>query len=267
MAGTEKKTAKQPIMKGGSKGGTRFPRLKLGEALGYSKKLVSKTFNGPQPEVTVLVGVFNNKGPMGEVRASALKQYGLMEGDKEGYLASALAKKIEAVVPEERIHPIRTAFLMPRSFKLMYDTLQPDNVTRAKVRQAAATAKVHPESLDECVDNFINGAAYSGFGTKTDEGIDLSQSTLAPLPPPDEVEPEPDDEVNGENGSAVEKIPPPSGTAAEAGSTNGKTPNYEKAGRVLQAKPAITLSLTVDPTSDPEKLEKQLRLLRQFGVI
>lgn len=32
-------------------------------------------------------------------------------------------------------------------------------------------------------------------------------------------------------------------------------------------KPGVTLSLTVDPSSDPDKLEKQLKLLRQYGVI
>jgi hypothetical protein len=88
--------------KGGSKGGTRFPRLDMAKALTYSKKLVSKTHNGPQPEQTILVGVFNSKGPMGAVRASALKQYGLMEGDAKGYTASALAREIEGALPHQR---------------------------------------------------------------------------------------------------------------------------------------------------------------------
>lgn len=32
-------------------------------------------------------------------------------------------------------------------------------------------------------------------------------------------------------------------------------------------KPGVTLTLTVDPSSDPDKLEKQLKLLRDYGMI
>jgi hypothetical protein len=261
MTDTDKKTAKPKPPKGGSKGGTRFPRLNMSEALGYSKKLVSKTFSGPQPEATILVGVFNNKGPLGGVRASALKQYNLMEGDRKGYTASELAKKIEAAVPEEKSAPIRQAFLTPKIFKQMYDTLQPDNVTRAKVRQAAATADVHPESLEACVDIFIEGAAHAGLGAKTEDGIDFSKATLAPPPPPADVDAETKEESSEQKETASE-----TGTPAPAakGSSNGTPPEPEKP---RAERPAVTLSLTVDPTSDPEKLEKQLKLLRQYGVI
>jgi hypothetical protein len=69
--------AKMP--KGGRKGGTIFPRLNLKQALEYSKKLVSKTAVAPQPGATILAGVFNNAGPEGKVRLSALKQFGLLE--------------------------------------------------------------------------------------------------------------------------------------------------------------------------------------------
>jgi hypothetical protein len=206
----EKKGKKQTS--GGSKGGTRFPRLNLRDALGYSKKLVSKTFGGPQPEATIFVGVFNNKGPEGGVRASALKQYGLMEGDRKGYFASDLAKKIEAVAPEEKADLVRKAFLTPKLFKQMYDTLQPDKVTRAKVRQAAAVVDVHPESLDICVDCFIEGTAHAGLGVKADDGVDLSQTTFAPPPPPPgDVDAELDEQSAQESDSAGGEVTPPPG--------------------------------------------------------
>jgi hypothetical protein len=265
MAETEKKTAaKQAVPKGGSKGGTRFPRLNMAQALGFSKKLVSKTFSGPQPETTILVGVFNNKGPHGEVRASALKQYGLMDGDRKGYVASDLAKKIEAVVPEEKAELIRKAFLTPKLFKQMYDTLQPDKVTRAKVRQAAATGGVHPDTLELCVDCFIEGASHAGLGAQTDDGIDFGQATLAPPPPPPDVDAEITDETQGETDATEDaaNLPPAAGTG------NGTlTPEKVVPPPPRTDKPAVTLALTVDATSDPDKLEKQLKLLRQYGVI
>ena len=236
----------------------------MSQALGYSKKLVSKTFSGAQPETTILVGVFDNKGPEGGVRASGLKQYGLMDGDRKGYVSSELAKKIEAVVPEEKSALIRTAFLTPKLFKQMYETLQPDKVTRAKVRQAAATGGVHPESLDLCVDCFIEGAAYAGLGAKSDEGIDFGQATLAPPPPAADVDAEMKDETKQENGElgAPAEATPGAHNGVQPPPLGGTTPSPPRA-----EKPAVTLALTVDATSDPEKLEKQLKLLRQFGVI
>jgi hypothetical protein len=261
MAEAAKPAAKR-ASKSGSKGGTRFPRLNMAEALGYSKKLVSKTFSGPQAEATILVGVFNNKGPAGAVRASALKQYGLIDGDRNAYTASDLAKKIEAVVPEEKTALIRQAFLIPTLFKQMYDTLQPDKVSRAKVRQAAATGGVHPESLDACVGCFIEGAIHSGFGARTDDGVDLSQATLAPPPPPADV----DAEIIAEKGSAAATIKQPPAPAAAAGSKTGGAPDPDAAASRTE-KPVVTLALTVDPSSDPDKLEKQLKLLREYGVI
>jgi hypothetical protein len=260
---TEKKTKK--TSQGGSKGGTRFPRLTLEEALAYSKKLVSKTFSGPQPEAMILVGVFNNKGPEGGVRASALKQYGLMEGTPKGYFASELAKKIEAVVPDENAALIRQALLTPKLFKQVYDTLQPDKVTRAKVRQAAATGGVHPESLEICVDYFIEGVAHAGLGAKTDEGVDLSQTTSAIPTSPSNLDSELEQQSAQDSDPAASTVVP--SDLAPLGSNGGVESTTEGAVRPRVEKPMVTLSLTVDATSDPEKLEKQLRLLRQFGVI
>lgn len=57
--------------------------------------------------------------------------------------------------------------------------------------------------------------------------------------------------------------PPDSGKAP----SNGNQLDPEKLPPPRLEKPAVALSLTVDPTSDPDKLEKQLKLLRQYGVI
>jgi hypothetical protein len=259
----EKKAKKQT--NGGSKGGARFPHLNLVEALDYSKKLVSKTFNGPLPETTILVGVFNNKGPIGGVRASALKQYGLMEGDTRGYLASDLAKKIETVIPEEKADLVRKAFLTPKLFKQMYDTLQPDNVTRAKVRQAAAMGGVHVDSLEICVDCFVEGINHAGLGVKTDDGVDLSQGVSASPSPLNNGDTELEEQATTDNDSFAVVKTPPSDSAPE--SSDGKFAIPDRNVSRSLDKPVVTLSLTVDATSDPEKLEKQLKLLRQFGVL
>ena len=254
MAETAKPAGKK-TSKGGSKGGTRFPRLDIAEALAYSKKLVSKTHNGPQPEQTILVGVFNNKGPEGGVRASALKQYGLLEGDAKGYTASALARNIEAAVPDERPALVRKAFVTPKVFKQVYDMLQSETATRARVRQAVITGEVHPDSADACVEYFINGAIYARLGSTTGDSIVLVSAASAPETAPDDRSEDPH-ETESEKAKAAAEAK----AAADATTGNTGTPPSGN-------KPGLAVSLNVDSSSDPDKLEKQLKLLREYGVI
>ncbi len=260
------KPEKRKTPKGGSKGGTRFPRLNIAEALAYSKKLVSKTHNGPQPEQTILVGVFNNKGPEGGVRASALKQYGLMEGDAaKGYVASQLARDVEAAVPEEKAALIQKAFLTPQLFKQVYDTLQPDTVSRARVRQVVVTAKVHPDSADVCVACFIDGALHAGLGTMEGENIALTNAGAGAGPLP----------VLSENEQGAEEIEAhveesEHDNETGAAQSEGKAANNDgppQGGQASAPKSAVTVNLAVDSSSDPDKLEKQLKLLKQYGLL
>jgi len=254
------KAAAKKTSKGGSKGGTRFPRLNIADALAYSKKLVSKTHNGPQPEQTILVGVFNNKGAEGGVRASALKQYGLMEGDAKGYSASPLARQIEAAMPEQRPALVQRAFLTPKLFKQVYDTLQSETASRARVRQVVVTGEVHPDSADVCVECFVEGATHAGLGTMNEDSIVLGASAAAPQL----------DTAQEEQGEA-EKIDTPLDEATNSPNAASAAKNEPDSQRQNQSsganKGAVTVNLAVDSSSDPDKLEKQLKLLKQYGLL
>jgi hypothetical protein len=251
--------------KGGRKGGTRFPQINLQKALEYGKKLVSKTHNGPQPEQTILVGVFNTKGTTGEVRASALKQYGLMEGDtNKGYVASQLARDIEGAIPEERVLLVRRAFLTPKVFKQIYDTLQPDTVSRARVRQVVIAANVHPDSADKCVACFVDGAIHAGLGSVDGENIALINAgaiAAAAAPAADDQDLEPEEQVEETEQEFV-------GEEREA-----RSPAMNDGGEEQRRKAAelprgdVRVNLAVDSSSDPDKLEKQLKLLKQYGLL
>jgi hypothetical protein len=261
------KPEKKKMPKGGRRGGTIFPKINLQKALEYGKKLVSKTHNGPQPEQTILVGVFNNKGPDGGIRASALKQYGLMGGDAvAGYVASQLARAIEAAVPEERAALARKAFLTPKLFRQVYDTLQPDTVSRARVRQVVVTANVHPDSADECVACFIDGAVHGGLGNLDGENIALTNAGTVAAP-----------DAKLSNGQITEKVEEheeqveetdPEHEKDEAGVESqhvNKGSGRSHSGAVPDS--GVRINLTVDSSSDPDKLEKQLKLLRQYGLL
>ncbi|MGD0468346.1 MAG: hypothetical protein ABSA54_08225 [Terriglobales bacterium] len=252
------KAAAKKTPKGGSKGGTRFPRLNIADALAYSKKLVSKTHNGPQPEQTILVGVFNNKGAEGVVRASALKQYGLMEGDAKGYSASPLARQIEAAIPEQRSALVQRAFLTPKLFKQVYDTLQSETASRARVRQVVVTGEVHPDSADVCVECFVEGATHAGLGTMNEDSIVLGTSAAASQL----------DTAQEEQGEAEKPDTPLDEATTNAASAAKNEPDSQRQNQSSGAnKGAVTVNLAVDSSSDPDKLEKQLKLLKQYGLL
>jgi hypothetical protein len=257
MTETSKQARKPP--KGGRKGGTRFPNVNLQKALEYAKKLVSKTHNGPQPEQTILVGVFNNKGSDGKIRASALKQYALLEGDTKGYAASRLAREIEAAMPQERPALMQQAFLSSKIFKQVYDTLRSETASRARVRQVVISGEVHPDLADGCVTCFIDGAVYAGLGTLDGENVALTDASAAPASSPTNADNQAVEEP--ENG-AEESDAEHQSEEAELATNNGGASRQTGPGE-----PNVRINLTVDSSSDPDKLEKQLKLLKQYGLL
>jgi hypothetical protein len=116
MATEEKTPRKMP--RGGRKGGTSFPRITLEDAVEYARKLVSKTHVSAQPRDVIYSGVVGTKAGLGDVRISALRQYGFLGGDnKTNYYADELAKKINSAPPEELTRLYREAALKPTVFK------------------------------------------------------------------------------------------------------------------------------------------------------
>jgi hypothetical protein len=253
---------KKNVPKGGRKGGTTFPRINLEKALAYGDKLVSKTHTGPLAEATILAGVFGSSGPDGQVRASALRQYGLLEGDKKAYKATELAQSINAAPPEEKIPLVQKAFLNSKLFQEIYATFQDDTVSRARIKQRAQALKVHPDSADECVGVFVESAATSVLGTIEGDSIKLAK--LGGLPTAQVTQ----QETNEETGQ-IERDPEDEDTEEETqerGSQDDvdEDPEPQRAGR---NKGGVTVNLAVDSSSDPDKLEKQLKLLKKFGLL
>lgn len=248
MVEAAKATARKPP-KGGRKGGTIYPHISLQKALDYGKKLVSKTHIGSQPEDEILPGVFGNSGPDGKVRASALKQFGLMQGDATAYEATQLAKDIEAALPEGRPALLQRAVLSSKIFNKIFDTFHGDTISKAQISKRAKELDVHPESADECAELFVDSAITSELGTMSGESLVLLNAGTVASPAPESTE---SAESKQEEHTEV--------TAAKTGAS-------AKADVAHANKPSLTVSINVDSSSDPEKLEKQLKLLRDYGVI
>lgn len=245
---------KKAMPKGGRKGGTQFPQINLADAGKYGKKLVSKTHNGPQDESVILPGVFDSATSPGKIRASAMKQYGLLKGEASAYEATQLAKDLDAAPPEERQTHLRKAFFNAKVFKTLYDTFVGDAVSSAKVRQQAAQLDVHPDNLDMVVKLFVESAISAGLATQDGDNVALIRATATPVkaaeqPPADNP---PSDAVRGKDEIEQDADIDPDGD-------NG-----------TGAKPAraiINVNVTLDSSLDTEKLEKQLKLLRRYGAI
>jgi hypothetical protein len=260
MAGAETSDSKKTLPKGGRKGGTLFPKIDLKEALEYSAKLVSRTHTGAQPAKTILPGVFGSVTTPGKVRASALKQFGLLEGTPQAYQASKVAKAIEAAPMEEKRALVERAFLSSRLFRDIYDTYCGDTVSSAKIKQQAQTLKVHPDSSEECVSIFVASAVAAGLATVDGDSITLTKRSVAG--PADSEKVATDDRVpitgvGTEDREVIETTQEPErGADAE--------PELRSHGKTTAG---VTVNLNVDSSSDPDKLQKQLELLRKYGVI
>jgi hypothetical protein len=256
---TEKTEGTKKMPKGGRKGGALFPRTNLAKALSYSKKLVSKTHTGPQAESTILPGVFGNAGSPGKIRASALKQFGLLEGPPTAYKASALAKEIDASTDGERYSLIQQAFLKCKPFKQIFETFQGDDVSKAKIEQRVKGLGVHPDSANECAQIFLDSIVAARLGTINGDTITLASTGNLNLSP--EVEQQQD-------GTAMETEYAEEANNLENEESESLDPqNDTKPGSKRIAKSGVTLNFTVDPSSDPDKLEKQLKLLRRYGLL
>ena len=234
--------------RGGRKGGTQFPHIELKQAIGFNKKFVSKTHTSPQPAQIILKGVFNNSGPVGKVRVSAMRQYGLLTGSPKAYEASELSKQIDAAPPNEVSDLHKKACLIPKLFKTLHDTFQADNVTKAKIRQQAANLKVHPDSLDECVDLFVKSVLFAGLAAEENGNFQFTHEQIQSKS--DETD---DADQEDSNGSKQD---------------DDKTKlreQIEDLSKTTKAKAQVEIK--IDPSMDPEKLDKLLGVLKKYGQI
>lgn len=248
---TEKPGKKMPTRKGG----TRYPRCTLEDCLVWARKLVSKTHSGPQPADLVLAGVVGATSSTGEIRLSALKQYGLLEGTSKGYSATALAKRIASAPPSETQTSLREAALSPTIFKQLFDTYHTDSVTKAKLKQRAAELQVHPDETERCIEIYCATILVSGLGfaegdkishaspqsTSTDTSIN---STFSETPTADSL-----------TGSSQTDV------------IANVEPEVELPEAMRPMKAVFNVNVTLDSSLDTEKLERQLQLLKRYGAI
>lgn len=154
----------------------------------------------------------------------------------------------------ERQPLIQSAFLNAKLFKQLFGTFRGDDVSKARIKQTASGLKVHPDSTDECADLFMDGLVVSGLGVRAGDNVKLVDAAGVSLTE-DSNEIDDSQETPASN-DAREKKPKSSGGKEEESEPQRKS-----------GKAGVNVTLNVDSSSDPDKLQKQLELLRKFGVI
>jgi hypothetical protein len=252
---TEASGRKPP--KGGRKGGTQYPRVNLEQAVEYARKLASKTHTGPQPAAVILPGVFGSARTRGQIRASALKQYSLLQGKPEAYEATALAKRINSAPSEDLPPLLREACLSPKLFSTLYKTFQGDLVSNAKIRQQALQLEVHPDSADECVRIFVESSTFAGLAQLEADGVRFASTTA-----------DPSTQVGSQSEPPAEVVEEPPETPAGATEPDAEAePEVIPPVQSNPRRPGPQVSINIDPSMDPEKLEKLLKVLKQYGAL
>lgn len=253
--------------KGGRKGGSSFPRVSLVDALTYSKKLVTKTHSGAQPQDVIFSGVVGAKSGTGNVRIAALKQYGLIRGDaKLYYLAADLAKRIHSAPEEELLALYQIAALHASIFKKIFDAFLGDTVSKAKLKQRAADLNVHPDETASCVDLYVSSLTTAGLVTSDGDNVthvaslDASVKDVGELKESDESGEVSNEEAGEDENEAATQFGIPIG--GESPSKNFITDVSVKSPRAV-----FNVNITLDSSLDIEKLQKQLDILRRFGAI
>lgn len=262
MTDTEGAVERQ-MPRGKRKGGTKFPRYGLDKVLPWAKKLVSKTHNAPLPREVIYSGVVGSGSGTGDVKISALKQYGLLEGSSTAYSASQFGKKVVNAPEDEARTLYAEAVLKPHVFSSLYITFQGDEVTRGKLKQRAAELHVHPDELESCIDVYSASLVHAGLATIEGDKVIHAASDQGPS----NSEVERGSEESGQGALERSVFEPEDSDddddegAPAGGETDRKRVTLERPGAV------INVTINIDSTLDVEKLERQLKLLRRYGAL
>lgn len=274
----EEKTQTRRMPKGGRKGGSVFPRIALNDAVVYARKLVSKTHTGPQPLDVIHSGVVGAKSGIGNVRVSALKQYGFLKGDvKSKFSADELAKRVVAAPVDELIPLYRQAALKPSVFRKLFDTFHGDTISKAKLKQRASDLKVHPDETETCVELYILSMEAAQLITVDGDQVTHVSASEIQIPsgspaeedsPADRREPTDQHEHEEEDLASETEDGDKKNGAAEGhrdlheGSLSGRDDAAQLGPRAI-----FNINVTLDSSLDTEKLQKQLELLKRFGAL
>lgn len=247
----------------GKKGGTRFPRYSLQHLVSFLNSLLGKTHTSPINIEQLNAGVFNvgAKSNAGKTKFSALKQFGLVDGDYKSLNSTDLCSDIAMNDGEEKTKNLQKAVQNVKPFADALRTYQNSTTEKTKIGQyAVSTLKVHPDSRDDFVKVFVESCEEAGLCTIDGQSILFEQNPSFKENNEDESM---EDEISKlDDGVENEKTDSPENPQSQKTETYTQTYSTKK-----QGNSNINVKIDVDPSMDPEKLEKLLKLLKEYGAI
>ena len=248
--------------KRGKKGGTQFPRYSLEHLLPLLNSLSSKTHTNTITIEQLNAGVFGigANSTIGKVKSSALKQFGLITGGYTKISATELTTKITNSDGAEQVRYLQEAFRKVSVFVNAVLTFQNSKTDKVKIGQyAVSSLKVHPDMKDDFIAVLIESTKVAGLCT-----VEGNSVTFNSFPNDQATKTQEDDKKkkkNEENDDDQGSSEPQNSNGTLNTHENGH--NSKAAGKVSN----INVSIDVDPSMDPEKLEKLLKLLKSYGAI
>lgn len=211
----------------------------------------------------ILAAVVGAKSGVGLVKVSALKQFGLMDGDSKGYFATPLAKSLAGVPSGEEKAILATAALSPPIFKKCFDTYHGDSVSRGKLRQRFFDLGVHPDLAEKCTDIYVDSLILAGLVTEAGDLV-THQSASSVAEAAKVTEGDSADATTLEQGQDDQA---PDRETVDEVVSNPTLAGSQKPNGMPTPRAIFNVNVTLDSSLDIEKLAKQLETLKKYGAI
>ena len=239
----------QNLRKGGRKGGTKFPNYSLKQIIPCLKELLSKTHAKTITIEQLNAGVFkmNANSPEGKI-----KQY-------SNITSTELSSQIVLASEDEKSNYLKQAVLTVATFKNVFETFQDSSVQKSKVRgYSVSNLKIHIDSSDKFLKSFLDSCEIAKLCSfNGDEVSFISGKDVL-------VKKNDDEEKNNEDlGSADDESIEDLGDSSEDENDDFAPATKKDKQKTNRA----NIDLKIDPTLDADKLEKQLKVLRKYGLI
>ena len=251
------------------RGGAMFPRITLEEAVRFAQTLRSIKYERPLPREIVFPAVFNARSWLGSVRASALKQYGLMDGNVKGYRATDLAGQILSASGKERLFFLQTACLNPRVFgglsaavNLFDGSVDGRRIPLSRLSEEVANLNVHVDSVRDCVKIYTDSLEFVGLAVRAANHIVV----LNRMKNHDEERRRGHDLFAGGNGDrSGAKSEYPFGEHRHA--QGPAPPRIKPPAATRDLAPGITINIQVDGNFRPAAVQELLQIFRANGLL
>ena len=246
------------LSKRGKKGGTKFPNYSLKQILPCLKELISKTTAKPTTIEQLSAGVFKMKAKSaeGKIKYSSLKQFGLAGGEYTKITSTKLASQIVLASEGEKSVYLREAFLNAPTFKNVFETFQDSSVQKLKIAgYSVSNLKIHIDASDKFLKSLLDSCEVAKMCTISGDEVNFINGKEAN-----------NTNNNDLDGGVLEREEDENSEDSKDDFQEDENfPEFKTNTNNQKNKPNIDLK--IDPTLDADKLEKQLKVLRKYGLI